>query len=93
MLPVGCHSEALVDPHIVVRGGEGGYCQAVVPVQVVCTGACRVEQQSGLTLVREHSKPVGSGFAPFKSGATCLPALLSSSPFAISILSNVLKLA
>ena len=61
MLPVGCHSEAHVDLHAVVRGGEEEDCQAVVPVQAVCARVSRVEQRNELTLVRESSKPVGSG--------------------------------
>jgi hypothetical protein len=60
MLLVGCHSEAHVDPHTVVRGGGEEDCQAGVPVQAVFVRASREEQQSESTLVREHSMPVGS---------------------------------
>jgi hypothetical protein len=49
-----------VDPHAVVRGAGEGYCQAVVPVQAVFERVFREELQSELTLVREHSNPVGS---------------------------------
>jgi hypothetical protein len=50
-----------VDPQTVVRGGEEEYCQAVVPGQTVFARASREELQNELTLVRENSKPVGSG--------------------------------
>ena len=60
ILLVGCHSEALVDPHAVVKGGGEGYCPAGVPVQAVFARASREELQSESTLVREHSMPVGS---------------------------------
>ena len=58
---MGCHSEALVDPHAVVRAGGEGYCQAGVPKQAVFARVFREELQSELTLVREHSMLVGSG--------------------------------
>jgi len=42
------------------RAGEG-CSQAVVPAQAVFERVFREERQSELTLVRENSKPVGSG--------------------------------
>jgi hypothetical protein len=61
MLQVEGHGEADVDLDAAVRRRSGENCQARAPVQGVCDRACREGPQSGSTLVREHSKPVGSG--------------------------------
>ena len=68
-----------MDPHAVVRGGGEEYCQAVVPERAVFARVFREEPQSESTLVREHSKPVGSGRFrdraqdPIESWARLLP--------------------
>lgn len=75
-----------MDPHAVVRWGEEEDCQAAVPAQAIFARASREELQSGSTLVRESSMPVGSAISIEPDH---LLVLACSSPYPLSMAAHI----